>query len=599
MATTPKILYLDGIRFKRAIVAAANWLSQMQNYLDNINVFPVPDHDTGTNMAHTMHCIAENIQDSPDTSACGIMRAVADSALLDAQGNSGAILAQFFLGFSEGLRDAERIDTGTFAAAAGRGAAFSRDAIMDPREGTILTIIREWANHTERLSSETDDFHVLLRDSYAAARELLKDTTGKLESLRKAGVVDAGAQGFVYILEGTVDFMNNGRIDRKLETTAAVKLESVAVTDDSFENTKFRYCTECLLTGDSIDIGMLKNDMGPLGDSIVVAGSSRKARIHIHTNDPSSVVNIVSAHGRILQDKVDDMHQQHADTYSREKPSVAIVTDSTCDLPAELLQKHNIHMVPLHVHFGESSFIDKFTISTSTFYERLLTSEHHPKTSQPNPRDFMRMYEFLARHYDSVISIHISSRLSGTFQAAQKSAKAVSDNITVIDSKTASIGLGLIVLQAARAAERGSGRDEVVSTVNRMIENSTLFLAPETIEYLIKGGRIGKVKGIFGRLLNLKPVFIINDEGAIQVIGKTTGRASIHKKTMETIKKTAAGRQNFCFIVGSGNSPEVQDWYRREITNHFNPDELLTADISPVIGVHVGPSAAGVAFAWL
>jgi DAK2 domain fusion protein YloV len=591
-----KISYLDGIRFKRTIIAGANWLIQMQDYLDNINVFPVPDHDTGTNMAYTMKGIVENIENHKESSVSEMSNLIAESSLINAQGNSGAILAQFFQGLSEELKGHRKVNTEVFGNAASIAAERARDAILDPREGTILTVIRDWGHHIKTTGGNKKDFADLFKDSFFQAQESLQKTTEQLESLKKAGVVDAGAQGFIYLLEGIVDFIENGRIDRKAETGFLEDLSRISIKEEPSGDTKFRYCTECLLAGENIDIKFLKKELKKLGDSIVVAGSNKKVRVHIHTNDPGNIINTISAYGHIQNDKVDDIHQQYRDAFEHRDGTIAVVTDTTCDLPEDIMQEYNIHLVPLHVSFGQQGYIDKFTISVEEFYKKLVTSKHHPKTSQPTPKDFKRTYDLLAKHYESIISIHISSRLSGTFQAAKQTAAALSDKISVIDSKTASIGLGLIVLKAARAVRKGLNKDDVIKHIHKSIEKSTLLLSPKTIEYLIRGGRLGKVRGFLGKLMRLKPIFTINKTGEIQVIKKILGRKEIHKETIKLLKKNAGKKSNLSFIIARGNSPETTQWYREEILKYFRPDELLVADISPVIGTHVGPDAAGITF---
>ncbi|OQX96011.1 hypothetical protein B6I21_02420 [candidate division KSB1 bacterium 4572_119] len=195
-----KIRYLDGFRLKNAIIAGGKLVEKMQEGLNKINVFPVPDGDTGTNMALTMSQISVDLAEATDRSVSAVSLQLAESALMGAQGNSGAILAQFFHGFAEGVKGKLTISTSSFAVAVQHAKISARSAMSHPKEGTILTVIEDFANYIELASRKTSDFNDLLKNGLKKARESLAETPKKLEVLRKANVVDAGAQGFVHLL---------------------------------------------------------------------------------------------------------------------------------------------------------------------------------------------------------------------------------------------------------------------------------------------------------------------------------------------------------------------------------------------------------------
>ncbi|HEX9149929.1 MAG TPA: DAK2 domain-containing protein, partial [Thermoanaerobaculia bacterium] len=192
--------YLDGRRLSRAVIAGAHFVGQRAEPLNKINVFPVPDGDTGTNLATTLQKIAAGIARVRERHVRRVSTAVADEALAGARGNSGAILAQFFSGFCEGLPDRPRITTSDFGDAVVRAADSAYGAIARPVEGTILTVIRDWARYVANRAKDIRDFAVILPDSLKEAKRSLENTPKQMAALRKAGVVDAGAQGFVYLL---------------------------------------------------------------------------------------------------------------------------------------------------------------------------------------------------------------------------------------------------------------------------------------------------------------------------------------------------------------------------------------------------------------
>jgi DAK2 domain fusion protein YloV len=592
-----KILYIDGVRLKRGIIAGARRVIQMQDNLNRINVFPVPDNDTGTNMALTMQSIAEGAINCRDQSISGMSQCLADSALMGARGNSGAILAQFFHGLAESFKGQLKVTAQHFGEAADRAKQYAYEAISEPIEGTILTVIHDWAESIKSHCQKNHDFLDLLSNGLKEARRSLKQTPKKLKLLSKAGVVDAGAQGFVHMLEGIFHFMETGRIERIVGIGDNEKVKQAEVKKAP-EKITYQYCTECMVEGDMIDRRKLKSELIAEGDSLIVAGSSEKIRIHVHTDEPETVFEIAEKYGRVSKTKAEDMRKQHVEAYGDQRKSkIALITDSSCDLTPEFVIRHNIQMVPIQISFGHDEYIDKITITPKEFYRMLQGTEHPPKTSQPSPGDFMRTYKEIWGHYETAISIHLSGALSGTLQAAQKAATTCKDGkIHVMDSRNASVALGLIVAEAARAIEEGYDLEEVVARTERAIKNARFFVSVATMEFLIRGGRVSRSRGILAKVLNLKPVLAIDADGKIQVAAKTFGGKAAMKRTMQLVCREAMGKRNLKFAVGHANAPETAQWYVDQIKKQFEVREVMTVNVSPALGAHAGPGAAGVAF---
>jgi len=282
-----QIKYLNGTRFKRFIINSAQRINQMEQYLNDINVFPVADGDTGTNMVATMNSIVKEIKKCKESSFTSISSVIADSALTGARGNSGAILAQFFQGLAEATKGKVRLSTEAFAQAATKAAEQARNAISHPQEGTIITVMKDWANHLAENAHHTPDFVELFKKSLSKAKDSLAQTPDKLLILKKAGVVDAGAQGFVNILEGIVNFIEYGKIKSlKVIASTTNKMRSFNLEKVDSE-INFQFCAECLLEGISLDLKTIKQKLSFLGDSLIIAGSKNKAHIHIHTDKHS------------------------------------------------------------------------------------------------------------------------------------------------------------------------------------------------------------------------------------------------------------------------------------------------------------------------
>ncbi|MDD3656112.1 MAG: DegV family protein [Atribacterota bacterium] len=594
-----QIKYINGIRFKRFIMTSAQRIGQTKDHLNDINVFPVADGDTGTNLAITMNNIVEGVQDFRQTSFELMIQRIAKSALKGARGNSGAILAQFFQGLAEATRGMNRLTTVAFSQAAVKAVEQAAMAIAEPCEGTIITVMRDWANHVNQLAHRTPDFVELFKKSLKKARVSLLETPEKLAILKQAGVVDAGAEGFVNLLEGIVDFIEFGRL-RMMKHDE--KRSSISSQEQSFlrslEKSRFRFCTECLLEGNNLNRNLIRDRLTSLGDSQVVAGSDEQLKIHIHTNQPDLVFSEIGSFGTIVQTKVDDMWEQTGDIKGSIKlPKIALVTDSTCDLPDELIEKYNIKIVPIAVQVNEQSFLDRVNISTTEVLDFLENPEQHVTTSQPPYQYFEDIYQKVGEENEAIISIHISGKLSGTFQAACVASKQskYQDKIQVIDAKTSSVGLGLIVLQVARLVENGIPLNQLIERINNHIQHCKIFVSIPTLKYLIRSGRLDRIKGFIGSMIHLKPVITLDQEGAFEEAAKVVGLRRLWDKTLELASQFALGEKNPYFAIAHIQDINLAKWYQKELKNRFPQAEIYIAEGSPALSVHIGRGGTAIA----
>jgi len=592
-----QIKYLNGIRFKCFIINSAQRINQMEQYLNDINVFPVADGDTGTNMAATMSSIVKGVKKCKESSFTKIISVIADSALTGARGNSGAILAQFFQGLAEATKGKVCLSTEAFAQAATKAAEQARNAISNPQEGTIITVMKDWANHLAENAHHTHDFVELFKKSLSKAKDSLAKTPDKLLILKKAGVVDAGAQGFVNILEGIVNFIEYGKIKSlKAITSTTNKMRSFNLGKvDSGIN--FQFCTECLLEGISLDLKTIKQKLSFLGDSLIIAGSKNKVRIHIHTDKPEDVFTELSEFGTIVKTKVDDMHKQHTKTKLYTQKSIGLVTDSTCDLPPELIKKYNIQIVPIVIQVGEKSYLDQVEIKPKDFIHILETSSEKLSTSQPAPAFFKKVYDKAAAKYESIISIHISEKLSGTIQGARMGCKDMEyvNKIHIIDSKTSSVALGLLVAEVAQLIQEGFRLEEIINRLKIAADNVKIFISIPTLKYLMRSGRLSKTKGFLGTLLNLKPILTVNSDGNIVEAAKVIGQNRVIHKTVDLAIKFAKSVKNPRFGITHVAAPELAQWYGYKIRNVFNSSKVMISEASPALSVHIGIGGAAIA----
>jgi DegV family protein with EDD domain len=596
--TAAGVAYLDGRRLSRGLSAGIRSLLADQDRLNRINVFPVPDGDTGTNLALTMTAVQVALAEHSDRHLGRTLERVADAALDGARGNSGAILAQFLLGLGDACAGHARIDVLRFVDAVRTGSDYATDAMTHPREGTILTVIRAFADEIEALAGGGRDFARLLDGGLARARRALDATRDQLEELTRANVVDAGALGFVDLLEGVTAFLRHGsaRADTADEVVAEVE-EAFPEFTGQLE-IEHRYCTECVVTGDVVDRRGLREALANLGSSLVVAGTHRKTRVHIHADEPEQVFAAAAAFGAISSRKADDMRQQR-ETAAGAAGRVAVVVDSAGDLPDSELERLGIHLVPLRIHFGEASYLDKVSLSNDEFYAELARNPEHPKTSQPPPGDFRRLYQFLASHHPGVVSIHISAQVSGTFRAATTAADRVSRDggkIHAIDSRNASLGQGLIALEAAELARAGHGLEEITLRLEDSIARTRAWGLLGDVSYAVRGGRVPRYRKVVADVLRLTPIIRTYPDGRIASGGALSGRRELVRRFAHRVAAQARPGRSYRLAVAHASDPERGRRLLRSLR------ELIPAvgahyltELGSALGVHGGPGTLVVA----
>jgi DegV family protein with EDD domain len=275
--------------------------------------------------------------------------------------------------------------------------------------------------------------------------------------------------------------------------------------------------------------------------------------------------------------------------------SVRIVTDSTADLPKGLIDELDITVVPLRVHFGDEEYLDWIELDSDTFYEKLTKTAIMPRTSQPSPADFEAVYRQLGGNGDRIISIHLSSHLSGTYQSATI-ARTMLDGqeIEVVDSKVASMALGIIVIEAARLAKQGKTKEEIMVHVYEATNKVKIYFGVDTLEYLQKNGRIGKAAAMLGGLLNVKPLLTLKD-GIVTPKGKVRGRAKLVERLLELVGEELQDTKKGKIAIIHGNALEDALKIKEKIDEKFAFSEIIISPLGAVIGTHTGPGVLGTA----
>lgn len=580
------IAYLDGPRLTRGLRAGIRRLFQRRDYINRINVFPVPDGDTGTNMAFTFKGILEALPGHDGAELRVVLARITEAALDGARGNSGAIMAQFFQGFYEATRDRQLLTARHFAEAARRGAEQAWTAMAEPVPGTLPTVLEDFAMAmVASVEAGCRDIRLVLEAGLEEARRSLAHTPELLPVLKQAGVVDAGGQGFVDLLEGVWAFTDRGEVDE-----LANQLEDLAVVEVNPDQPlgQHRYCTECVIEGTGLDRAAVMGRLQALDcSSLVVAGSAQRIRVHVHVNNPAEVFLACESFGEIAQQKADDMKRQHG--LMNQQGRVAIVTDSGADIPTAEVERLGIHVVPVRLSFGEREFLDGVSLQPEEFYRMLEESEEPPRTSQPPARDFKRVYALLESHGYQVLSVGLSSVLSGTTQAARSAAERMPGaEIRVFDTMNASAGQGLLAIVAAEAAAQGMSLDEVESLLVELAPRTRTMAIPEDLSSAVRGGRVPAWVKRLSEWLHLSPVLQAKN-GRMGLAGARFGRGFDAGTLARHLVRHMEPEQVYRVLIAHVDNAEGARAVRHAILErHGRVHSCHITEAGPALGVHLG-----------
>jgi len=319
------ILACDGQGLKRLIWAALAWLERHADVVNSLNVFPVPDGDTGTNMLLTLQAAWEEIAESPEDNVGAIARAVAHGALMGARGNSGVILSQILRGMAKSLDNKPTFNSADFAAALQEAVVTAYKGVIKPVEGTILTVVRETAEAVSTAVQESDDLRHVLEVAVKAARESVARTPSLLPVLREAGVVDAGGQGLFIILEGMHRYIRGESVSEDKALAAAVDLRPVG------EGEEYGYDVQFIIQGENLDVDEIRRQISAMGESVLVVGDHNTVKVHIHTPEPGTPLNYGASLGSLSKIIVENLQEQYQEfILSRSAPPVS--TAEVCDI---------------------------------------------------------------------------------------------------------------------------------------------------------------------------------------------------------------------------------------------------------------------------
>ena len=588
-----------GVAIAMARGGAAALMASAQR-LNDLNVYPVPDGDTGSNLQRTAVKLAEGLEASAAERPAELAATARRAALAGASGNSGIILSQIVGGFADVAGASETLDAAVLARALRAATEAAYRPVQQPIEGTMLTVIRVMAEVAEGMpEAPLDD---VVDAVVAAGAETVERTQEMLPVLRDAGVVDAGAAGLVEFARGAVAAYRGHHVDPPQESLARPLTVEALHQDES----RFRYCTAFLVEGDAIDRGALERELAPLGDSLLVVGEAPLVKVHVHTDDPGRALSAAVAMGAVDGVEIANMHEQ---TRARERrltvieggvaaderlttATAALVVDSTADFPAPERTYPNWRAVPLIVRFGDREFADGVDIDPPTFYRMLREVPEHPATAAPSPGAYAAAFAELAG-YRRVFVLPVSSKVSASHRAALAAADG-DPRVTVLDGRSVSAGTVLLAEGIQRQLAGGASSAEVEGWLESARERLELLIAVDTLEYLRRGGRIGAVRHLAGTALGVRPLLTLRD-GELAAAGRAHGRRAVWRAFERFVAGYAPGAADVRAVIAHADCDEAA--YRlAAIVRDTRPDVSLDriCELGAVVGAHGGPGTFGI-----
>ena len=565
-----------------------------QEKLNSINVFPVADGDTGTNLCLTLYPLINFTRDNKCNDIGELLEGIADKLLDHSRGNSGSIIAQFFQGMSDSVQNTKEFSPQTFSDAVNTGSTYAREALINPVEGTILTVIANFAESYKDIcdKNKTGSFSDIFPKVLEETKSALTNTKNQLTVLRDSDVVDAGAMGFFLLIQGFIEYLVYENTQKEPTPNSDVNQQMVESRHE-YDEVDFQYCTECIIAGDGIDKRKLKESLLSWGNSIVIAGTKRKTKVHIHTDEPQSVFKIAKEFGSVSSEKADDMKKQSKMTRDQSR-NFAVITDSAADISEEDIENLDIHIVPIRIQFGSKSYLDKVNITPPEFFDEITKNPIHPTTSQPSVGDFRRQFEYLASHHDDVVYICVTGSISGTMQAAESAVKRIKSNgnIHIFNSLNASLGQGQIAVYAAECSKEGISVQNSLKKLSKIRKNTKTFAYIPNLKYAVKGGRVPKSVKYVADFFGLTPLLVSTDDGLIVTKHFLFGKKNLIRKFANYIAKYANQSNVVNISIGHAIAEkEALDLKKYLQSKVPNVSEFKVTELGTAIGVHGGPGA--------
>lgn len=461
------IQYIDGKKLREMFVSGANNLQNHKDLVDKLNVFPVPDGDTGTNMSLTISYAIKELLKVNDDNITDIGKALSKGSLMGARGNSGVILSQIIRGIAKSVEGKDKLSSEDFAEAFKNGADTAYKAVIKPIEGTILTVVRESGDYAIKISKKEKDLLKFLELFIKEANESLERTPDLLKNLKDAGVVDSGGKGLVLIYEGMHKALQGYPVVLRDSSSSNVGNIEISKNSVSSENIKYGYCTEFILESDKIDDSAIRDIMMPYGDSLAVVGDEGVIKVHVHTNDPGNAIQEALKYGQLLTIKIENMRVQHENTLL-EVPDDSAISQEEEKEYGFIATSMGEGLAKIFKDFGVDHIIEG------------------GQTMNPSTEDFMRAIENI-----NAKNIFIFPNNSNIIMAANQAKELSDKNIIVIPTKNTPQGFTALVNFDSSLSEE-ENEEAMIDSLGLVKSGQVTFAVRDTVmnDIEVKEGNI-------------------------------------------------------------------------------------------------------------
>ncbi len=596
---------------KRMMISATRKIVFHQEEINKINVFPVADKDTGYNLAATLLGVEGTISRKEYLTFRELAKDIKESAMTNARGNAGMIYTGYLMELLDRIKHLELIDAFHLSLAMQKGIKAARFSIAEPVEGTILDVIKaagEKAFEIARFKKEKNIIKVL-EEALKFSEIALKETKEKLKVLKENDVVDAGALGFVKILEAWVESLKGIPINSKTEVTSPIiqpeTEEKPSTRAEIGVGLEYQY--EVVLSfkkTEGTNVAEIKQELSLLGGSLDIIESEDKIKLHIHTNQPEEI------QGRFkdfpsLEFRVEDMEKQltpHQILVEGKKEPLGLIVGETASLPKEFLEKYNIEEIHFTARFPGGEIIASKEEIYPKMREAIKTGRPLPTTSAPSFKEFFSAYQRAFEKFEKILVITVSSKISGTYSSAriarsflEKPAKL---NIFVFDCFAVEVAEGLVAIKAQELISQGKKMEEVVEELKEFCPKVTLLICFDDFRYIIQGGRLRLPK------ILVKPISLVQKigvrliatlkDGKVKILGVRFGR-NIAETLAKEVERQRKGREIRAAIAQADNL-EAAEELKKLLEKKSGIKVLFVSSVSSAIGTHTGPGTLLVAF---
>jgi DegV family protein with EDD domain len=513
--------------------------------INKINVFPVPDQDTGTNLAKTLEGIKKAIEGKNFQSKKELADAILEGALNSAQGNVGVIFTGFLVGFFSNLNENDVFNAKNLAILFEKGKERAFKSILNPKEGTILDVISAFSQSFFELAQKKEEIEEIFEISLEKAKSALIETREKMEILKKANVVDAGGLGFLMVLESFFEVLKGEK--RKIEKMPSGEIKRMV------QIMRHRFEIVALIENPKVKEEEVKEKLKDLGDSLDLILVQNKLKLHIHTDWPEEVKKIIRNFGEIKELREEDMAKEIAKEPSVKKVSIGIVTENVASILPKILERYQIEIAEAKFDWPELEKIEGENIYQKIKKAYEMGIETRPRTSQATPKDYLEAFKKQLERFDKVLCLTLSSKLSGCYnsaiQAKEMLPEGKKERVFVFDTLNAAAGQALFVLRAIELIQEQREVEEIIEELKKIIPKTQtyiIFADPKGIEFI---GRITKSQANWikrMKKLGLHPIMKIKDgiltKGGI-VFAKDESEALFKKVLKDSEKERKMGKK--------------------------------------------------------